>query len=333
MNAAQLLKAYGKLPKVTAANLPSVWVGESETIELANRTCGTPDAADHEIAATEYGEIDTLAKLLGMDRDECIEWIDMHRRMLDSDAGDYNGNRWPKCVAAFPNNHALTYFLDVSTFDDVHKHPVTREELELIVEAKVFRWTREQLLDECLGKPMVEMAYDYFIAESYRVLGCQHVRVDDKSKANIHIYATHLGGRIIGRAWFTNGNCSDRVDHQISVTYHPSLIGMCKLGGHEFGHGHGEQHQFSGNNQSVMSYNPPRLFYGFSTGKPPHSLARDLSLNSLEEKYGGQPVPLKDSPPVPPVPPAEKDLPKTLTRPNGVIAMNGELYKFWIEKA
>ena len=181
---------------------------------------------------------------------------------------------------------------------------------------------------------MVEMAYDYFILESYRVLGCQHVRVSDKSKANIHIYATNaLPKGVIGRAWYTSGNCSDKVDHQIKRSYHPSLVGMCKVGCHECGHNHGEGHTFAGSNQSVMSYNPPRLFYGFSTGKPPHVLAKDLSIQSLIDKYGGVPVPLVGGPPAPPVPPTGKDLPKTLDGPNGVIALEGVLYKFWLEKA
>lgn len=335
MNNLQLLKIYGQLPDIMAKNLPSITVTHLQQHILDTRSCGTPDAADLEIASTvTSAEIDTLANLLSVDHDECIGIIEMHRRMLSSDSGDYNNNRWGKCVSAFPNNYALTYYLNLDTFPDHYKRPTTREELEKIIEAGTFRWTIEQLLDECLGKPMVEVAYDYFILETYRVLGCQHVRVLEKSKANINIYATNLGGNIIGRAWFTSGNCSDQVDHQIDKNYQPGLVGMCKLGTHEGGHNHGEGHTFSGQNthHGVMSYDPPKLFYGYSTGKSPHVLPKDPAIQSLIDKYGGVPVPLVGGP-VTPVPPTNIDLPKKLTRPNGVIVLNEKLHKFWIEEA
>lgn len=336
MNEIQLLKAYGQLPNRLATDLQSVVITQKTRDELATRSCGCPDAADREIAETD--DVPRLATLLGTSVEECRALIDAHRRMLLTDAGDYNNNRWGKCnTAQYPNNASLTYFLDLDTFPAHYKRAVTREELESIVEAKVFRWPLEQLLDECLGKPMVEIAYDWFIAESYRVLGCQHIRVTDgpNGKHNVHVYSTRLGGSVIGRAWFPDGSCGDHVNHQIDSSYKPGLIGMCKLGCHEFGHNHGEPHQFAGQgaHHSVMSYDPPRLFYGFSTGKAPHTLPRDKSIDSLSDKYGGVPVPLKEQGPTPgPGPTPEVDLPKTLTRPNGMFALNGKLHKFWIEE-
>jgi len=335
VNELQLLKAYGRLPGVLAKDLASVGaIGDSIKKELATRTCGCPDAPDREIAETD--NIGKLAVLLGASVEECEGIVDAHRRMLLSDSGDYNNNRWGKCnPALYPNNHSLTYFLDLDTFPAHYKRPVTREELEQIVEAKVFRWTLEQLLDECLGKPMVEIAYEWFVTEAYRVLGCQHIRVFDgpNGKHNIHVYSTRLGGSVIGRAWFPNGSCDDHVNHQIDSGYQPGLIGMCKLGTHEAGHNHGEGHTFSGQSthHGVMSYDPPRLFYGYSTGKSPHVLPKDPAIQSLIDKYGGIPVPLKDTPtPTPPKPP-EVDLPKG--NPNGVVSIEGKLFKIWLERA
>lgn len=339
MNELQLLKIYGQLPNVMAKDLPSQTISVQQKGLLEEHTCGCPDVADQEIAETDDSEVDALAKLLDISRAECIVIIDAHRRMLLSDAEDYNNNRWGKCHPDIvPNNHSLTYYLDLDTFPSHYKRPTTREELERIVEAKVFRWTLEQLLDECLGKPMVEVAYEWFIAEAYRVLGCQHIRVMTSSHAshNVHIYSTSLAGSVIGRAWFPDGSCKDHVDHQIDRNYKPDLIGMCKLGCHEFGHNHGEPHQFSGQNthQSVMSYSPPRLFYGFSTGQPPHKLPTDRSLKSLTDKYGGVPVPLKDDPK--PIPKPEDpttpiiDLPKN--NPNGIVSIDGKLWKIWLEQ-
>ena len=337
MNDLQLLKIYGQLPDVMATNLPSVSTTREQSRMLQLRQCGCPDAPDREIAETEDRDIDTLARLLGVDRAECEGIIDAHRRMLLSDAEDYNNARWGKCVAAYPNNHALTYFLDLDTFPAHYKRAVTRTELEKIVEAGTFRWTLEQLLDECLGKPMVEIAYDWFIAESYRVLGCQHVRMFDgpNGNHNVHIYSTPLAGSVIGRAWFPSGSCSDHVNHQIDRDYQPDLIGMCKLGTHEAGHNHGEGHTFTGQSahHGVMSYDPPRLFYGYSTGKPPHKLPKDPAIQSLIDKYGGVPVPLANEPPKPeppkPVPPSGIDLPKN--NPNGVVSIDGKLFKIWLE--
>lgn len=337
MNDAQLLKAYGRLTNVGADNLASVSVSPANKVMLSQRTCGCPDAPDREIGETvTSADIDKLASLLGVTREECEQIIEMHRRMLLAGSEDYNNNRWGKCVASFANNHALTYFLDLDTFPSHYKRPVVREELERVVEAGVFRWPLVQLLDECLGKPMVEIAYDYLILEAYRVLGCQHVRVSDKSKANVHVYGYNLPGTVIGRAWFTSGSCSDQVDHQIDKGYQPDLIGMGKLGCHEFGHNHGEPHQFGGQgtHHGVMSYDPPRLFYGYSNGSAPHKLPRDPSIQSLIDKYGGVPVPLPGPTPTPTPtptpPPADKPNPDKCTL-FGVGAISGKLHKLWIE--
>ena len=64
----------------------------------------------------------------------------------------------------------------------------------------------------------------------------------------------------------------------------------------------------------------------------------------LTKLYGGVPVgvpwkgkfvttPTDPTDPIPPISPAVKDLPKTLSGPNGVIVVDGQLYKFWMEKA
>ncbi|HUS38018.1 MAG TPA: hypothetical protein VMX74_01125, partial [Pirellulales bacterium] len=225
--------------------------------------------------------------------------IAAHQHMV----GAYSTGFAKGCNVEFPNSYSVSYFLDRATFPEHYTRPVRDEELDEALSACVWRWTREELFDLWSGKPMIDVAYLGFITESYRVLGCAQVERKSASEANVRIYSINMPGSVIGRAWYTSGRCSERgLKHQIDSSYRPGLIGTCKLGCHEFGHNHGEEHQFSGQatHHSVMSYYPPRLFYGFSTGQAPHVLPRDRSIDSLIAKYGGKPNPPYSTPPVKP---------------------------------
>ena len=281
---AQLLKAYGHAQRVELKDLRDHGDFLQEPSELATsvlvgRFCEHPDAYDPEIAA--HDDPIKLAFQLGMSFHQCEGLIESHRRM-----GAYNNEKWKSCAPGV-DGPACTYLLDRDTFPNHYTRTVTEDELLGIVKAGVWGLDREEAMDRHSGRPMLDVAYD-FINLAYARVGVTHVEVEGDPH-NVHISAVGLPGSTIGRAWYTNGQCSDHVNQHIDSTYHPGLQGMMKLGCHEFGHNHGEQHQFSGQNthQSVMSYSPPKLFYGFSTGKEPHVLPRDRSIDSLIEKYGG----------------------------------------------
>lgn len=300
---AQLLKAYGWAPSVELGDLSRAFVlqepSELATLVLTGRTCGHPDHPDPEIAGSDPQQ---LARDLDMTELQCVNLIEMHRRMEA-----YNNARWGKCYTDIVPGYSVRYFLDRDTFPAHYKRPVTDEELGEIVEAGVWGVTMEELRDVYGGKPMLDVAYS-FIAKAYARVGVTHIEATDgpNGNHNVHVLSVPIPGSTIGIAWFPSGDCGDHVNQHIDSTYQPGLMGTMKLGCHEWGHNHGEPHQFSGQSthHSVMSYDPPRLFYGFSTGQTPHVLPKDASLDSLYEKYGG---PLPEKPPVVPpvIPPVD----------------------------
>lgn len=295
-NTIQLQKAYGNLPTVTLDDCKraDLNIDTSELPDANNRLCGHPDAYDSEIADSD--EYD-LARALDLDVDECRGLVFAHQRM----AGQAVAPGWGKC---YGEHYSVKYFIDLDTYPAHYKRPVVLEELQRIDEAKTFRdrWSLEELQDRFLNEPMIEVCCE-IVDESYRVLGVQHIRVNDGpsgTEHNVHMSAKRLGGSTIGLAYYPSGQCNDHVHHYEDTNYRPDLIACCKLVAHEWGHNHGEGHQFRGQatHKSVMSYSPPRLFYGFSTGEGEHVLPRDKSIDSLINKYGGVPVPVHgDEPP------------------------------------
>lgn len=305
MNEVQQLKAYGHLIGVDISDLERASVAPSQTVVdavLKDRFCGHPDYADPDIAASD-DPVKTAGEL-GMDVPDCEHLIECHRRFEA-----YNNERWGKCYPDQFAGHSVTYFLDRDTFPAHYKRPVTAEELLSIVEAGVWDMTIEEVRDRFNGRPMLDVAYE-MVDISYARVGIRHIPVDTGAHGehNVHIKSVPIAGSTIGIAWFPSGSCSDHVNQHIDSTYRPGLLGTMKLGCHEWGHNHGEPHQFSGQSgpnghHSVMSYSPPRLFYGFSTGQAPHTLPKDRSLDSLIEKYGGpivEPDPVDPGGPMPP---------------------------------
>lgn len=332
MNVLQQLKAYGLLQGTSAKNLPNLMATRQQVDMVERRFCGHPDYVDAEIAESDDPE--GLGKYLGVDSQTCQGIIDMHRRLAMSDAGEYNNNRWPKCYPDVTPHHAVRYFLDRDTFPAHYKRPVTTEELQQVVEAKVWGVTLEELRDLYDGKPMLDVAYE-FINKAYARVGCVHIEATDGpgGKHNVHIKSVAIPGSTIGVAWFPDGTCGDHVNQHIDSTYRPGLMGTMKLGCHEWGHNHGEPHQFAGQSthKSVMSYSPPSLFYGFSTGQPPHTLPRDRSIDSLLDKYGG-PIADEPTPPTPPTPPGDPGYTLPTGAPNGAVVLDGKLHDVWITR-
>lgn len=302
-NTIQLQKAYGNLPSISLLDLKRDDLTVSlppDTPDVETRQCGCPDAYDPEIEAADP---DDLATLLDLTPNQCANLIEAHRRM-----GKAIAPGWGMCHDQ--TYYSVTYFLDLDTYPAHYKRPTTQEELDRITEAGVWRWTPEQLKTLFLGKPMIEVAAA-IVDESYRVVNCRHIRVftGPNGKHNVHLSAKRLAGSTIGLAYFPNGSCDDHVNHYEDTNYKPDLIGCCKLVCHEWGHNHGEEHQFAGQgtHHSVMSYDPPRLFYGFSTGEAPHVLPRDKSIDSLLRKYNGPTPPPLDIIEPEPEPPTDKD--------------------------
>jgi len=318
----QQLKALGYLPNVS---LDVVAKGDEaaraanigfEEIQVLQRDCGHPDHADPEIAAADPED---LTAQLGLSPDNDCEHArhlsSLHRRM-----GEYNNQKWPAgCHADHSlNEHVVKVYVEWDKFPVHNMRLCTGAELQQIVDAKVWGWTIEEVRAAFAEVPMAKVALALAF-EAYRRLGCLHVEINDGpngSEHQIHIKPVPIPGNVIGVGWFPNGSCNDHVNQHID-TIQFGLMGLARLFAHELGHNHGEQHQFQGqsSHRSVMSYNPPRLFYGFLTGNE-GILPRDRSRNSLDEKYGGKPVgedPVKGGPtdPVEPVEPP--------TRPNRVV--------------
>jgi len=302
----QLLKAFGHLPRVHLDDVNDVGIAADQLGFVTERKCGHPDFADDEIADADDPQ--RLSFQLALPVDACESLIEQHKRMRRVEALNYfapnergaaksttgTGSFPPNCYPdEYPDRHAVTYFLDRDTFPEHYTRNVLSSELDQLVEAAVWGFTREQVFDLFDSKPMLDVAMT-MVNEQYRRVGCAHIEKHDgpNGSHNIHIKSVAIAGPTIGVAWFNNGTCSDHVNNHIDSTYRPGLMGTCKLIGHECGHNHDLGHTFSGQSRhrGVMSYSPPRLFYGFSTGEGLHVLPRDPSLDQLQRQYGTEEV-------------------------------------------
>ena len=290
----QQLKAYGHMPQVSLNDIRNESARAAVTEELASmltgRLCGHPDYYDPEIGDADP---DDLAKYLGITEKECSYLHEAHGRI-----GQYNNERWPKdCHATYPGLHAVNFYVEWDTFPRHHMRLCTSSELNQIVEAGVWGMSLEEVQDRYASMPMAKVAFALSDL-AYEKVGAKHFYTDTGTGDQVHVNCENIPGGVIGFAYFPNGQCRDHVTMTLDIIQF-SLMGLARLICHEAGHNHGEQHQFNGQSthHSVMSYDPPRLFYGFSTGQPPYDLPRDKSLDSLLEKYGG---PLDPDPNPPP---------------------------------
>ena len=305
----KLAKRCGYLPGVGLTEFPGLMHSHPAVADaplLLARQCGHPDHSDEELAKSDPADISQYL--------ECTygeaEFIQAaHSRMLENEAtgqGSFPAGCYPD---EYPQNHAARVFLDFGSFPQHYTRPVSEAELEQILEAGTWGMTRDEIFDTWTGKPMLTVAMD-LVNECYRIVGCAHIMTTDGAEGahNIHIKAENIPGSVIGYAYFNNGRCGDHVNQRIDSSWHPGLHACAHLLAHECGHNHNLEHQFSNQNHhhGIMSYSSPRLFYGYSTGKSPHSLPLDPSLRILRRHYGGEPVPIDDDPtepqPPPPVP-------------------------------
>jgi len=327
----QMLKRYGHLPRIELNDLDSEVVKNSaiepEKLELVNaRMCSHPDAPDAEIALSKDPGL--LATQLGCESEEEADHvIQQHRRMLDNltlrslenteqRATGYGS--WPDgCHADYPDNHAIQVYIEYDSFPEHYMRDVTEAELDQIVEAGVWRMTREEVFDRFSGWPMLKVS-SWLSDEAFRRVGCLHLQIDDGpdgQQHNIHVKAERIPGSTIGYAYFNDSTCRDHVNNRIDSSYYPGLMACTNLLCHEQGHNHNLEHQFRNQNyhHGVMSYSSPRLFYGFSTGEAPHRLPRDPSLDILIRQYGGEEVIVPEDPDNPPPNPPPEPTPGVIT--------------------
>ena len=293
-NTAQLLKAYGHMPGIGLEDVHAVSIDEHDAHEILDgRECGHPDFADKLIADTDAA---TLSEALDLTVEHCENLRVMHRRMLEAIG---SGSFPPRCYpATYPDNHAVTYYVNRDTFPSHFKRPVTDREMQGLVDAAVWdvdtvaearkKWDRGNLLDTALG----------LMDESFRRIGCGHIEVATgvNGKHNMHITSEPIRGSVIGFAFFNDGTCDDHVLHVIDSTYQPGLHSLARLLTHEAGHNHNCPHEFRDQDfrRSVMGYRSPRdgLFRGFYPGGPNNvPLPKDASIDRLARYYGGKPVP------------------------------------------
>ncbi len=316
MNEIQLAKAMGNLTNVALSDLGGLMV--NPLVPNKPRKCLHPDHPDDEIAGSDPGN---LAHCLDCDEDFAGHLITSHSRMLLRSTG--SGSWPPGCDPDHPGRHVATFHVDRDRFTSHFTSQVDTEDLESLVEAKVWG-TKEKVLDLWSSKSMLDVAIDLFV-ETYRRVGILHKEVADESDANILISMKRIPGNVIGFAYFNNATCSDQVEHWLDRDYTASLRGFTQLLSHEAGHNNNLEHEFrrEGYHKGIMSYTDPDRYYGFSTGQDPHVLPRDPSLDDLADYYGTEPFPLDE--PDDPVSPGPDPAPQVGPR------VQVEVGGFWVE--
>ena len=305
MNGLQTLKALGHFPNVRLNDINNSMVIAPGGLlaQAKSRQCLCPDHIDEELA--DYDDPIRLSEALDCDQDIAEGIIKSHKRMANAATGS---GSWPAgCDSDYPDIHTAKVFLDVDTFPQHYKRNVSEAELDQVLEAGVWRWSREELYDECASKSMIETSF-FLSVETYRLVGIKLLPVQSRSDCNIHIRAKRLRGSTIGIAWFNDGSCDDVVDNHIDSSYQPGLKSCTYLLSHELGHNNNLEHEFwqESRHKSIMSYTEADNYYGFSTGEAPHTLPRDRSWDELIEYYGGEEIPLEGgTEPQPPDPPSD----------------------------
>ena len=289
----QMLKMYGHLPSVElkdcAKESAKASVNDDAYAALIGRSCMCPDFADHELADTSEGWV---AHHLGISEAQAVVIKEMHRR-----AELYNNQKWPRdCHGT--GIHTTKVYWNWDSFERHASHimrPCTEAELQSIVDARVWGMDLTEVRDRFSSMDMPRVA-QWLADEAFRVLGQQHLQIDDGPQGQehqIHVECEPIPGSVAGYAYLPDGSCSDHVNMRLD-NLNWGLVTLTSVTAHEYGHTHGEQHQFHRQDwhRGVMSYNRPRdKFEGFSTGQAPHSLPRDPSRDSLDEKYTGESVP------------------------------------------
>lgn len=335
---AQILKMAGRLPGVPLADIGQDIVQAAvDGQDVPPPTCGHPQQADPELAHLDPEDEktqDRVIKALGLEdprttkeerRDFAKGILQGHKRLMKMETASGRGS-WPEgchdnqdSPMEHQGRHAFTVYVDRGSFASHHKREVTEQELEGLLETKLWG-TREEIWDRWAGKDILTITLDLCI-EALRRAGVAMILVDKKGDSNVILQGRRIPGSTIGYAYFNDATCGDVVTCNIDNDYRTNLFGLARLVLHELGHNNNLQHTFSGQSRhkGIMSYTGTRLFYGFSTGKAPHVLPKDPAWTQLNRFYGtDQEIPLKDAP-APPPPPDGQDPVGTLTMTDGTV--------------
>jgi len=298
-NKLQLRKFYGQLPDLKLDMINSGIIMDHDNLpDVENRECGHPDNYDDEIANSDP---ETLSELLDIDVDQCKQMIDSMQRIGATGSGSYP----PNCNPKYPGIHSVAYFDDPDSWPSHLKRPLTDEEFQGIINAKVWGpsgdplgkpFTMAELKSVWGGKQMNEVVND-FVEEMYRRFGVilYPVFTGTNGQHNIHVKYPVIAGSVIGVGWFPGSDpCpGDHVNLHIDKTYTTGFQGQVGLKGHEIGHCVQLNHAFSNQNshQEPMSYSyRNHLFVGFSTGESVFGIPKSPSVAVLTKLYGGKPV-------------------------------------------
>lgn len=300
-----MLKALGYLPNVSLADLDrdsTKRLAATASFDPAERLCLHPDYPDNELATVDPDYIATSLAISPLDG-KCIHLA--HKGMQEATGS----GSWGICVPSlYPNNNAVRYYVDVDSFSANHRETVSDEDLRLIARYPVWSLTsEEEILDRFSGKSKLDVAFWLGVEETYRRVGCAHVRTDNHDEAGIHVLSRVIPGSTIGIGWFPSAGCGSHVEFHIDSSWRADLHNLAWLFGHECGHCNKLPHTFSGQERhhGVMSYSKYLPYVGYSTGEDPFPIPRDPSMSQLTRQYGGEPIPVE-----PPQPPTEPPMGK-----------------------
>jgi hypothetical protein len=256
--------------------------------------CGFPDAGDPEIAE---GDVDVIQRCLDCDEEHAIALKKAHASRL---ARKGSGS-WGHCVTGYPDYHSTTYGVDILSFPTRYFRELTDKEKRSLswLDSPWWGWSVPEVMDRFSGKTVLDACLMIGIEETYRRVGCAHVRVDSKKEASIWIKARPMPGSQTGIGWFPEPGCRSKVEFHIDSLWNPrDLHSLICLFGHECGHCNGLEHTFAGQarHHGVMGYDDKTPYEGFSTGQGAHTLPRDPSRDVLERFYTPSTVPPLNGP-------------------------------------
>ena len=339
---AQLLKGSGNLTGITLDDLPGVEaaLGDLEFV-TQNNFCGHPHLVDDEIINADDG---TLAKALDLPERECsgIKLAMERMKAAATGIGSYPAG----CNTAYAGLHSVAYY-DTEARPPHLMRVLTDAEWQGVIDAGVWGPSGDPTerpftlaeLKAAWGERALGDVVNIFAEECYRRVGVimYEVKTGPDGQHNIHVSYPVLRGGTIGLGWFPGADpCpGDHVDLHIDKTYTAGFQGQLGLKIHEFGHTLQAPHQFTsqGSHQEPMSYRyGDHLVVGYSTGDPVFRLPRSPSMKLWERLYGGVPVGTPWKGQFEGVtPPDSPELPNS--GPNGVYAVDGKLFKIWVEEA
>ena len=305
-NEAQWMKLLGLAPnlavdKAKTAAFPPGRIQQSLGIMFQDQAvCGTPSFPDQELAQASPDEI---MLHLGVEDREYAEYIPrVHKQML---AATGRGSFPPGCIEEYPNNHAVKYWVDYSSFPESYfGQAVTDRMMQNLINSKVWGVTTITQARNEFDKGSLIKSFLYLgLDRTYQRVGCGHFETTTQNIAQIRIRGRRLPGSLIGYAEFNDGTCTPFVQMTLDTSWRPSApyIDFGRLTGHEAGHNGNAQHTFAGqrNHRGVMGYTPPDgdVYYGYLTGQEVGiSLPRDPAWTHWVRVYGGDPFPIDPRP-------------------------------------